>query len=119
MTNDEGFEYFCETVSAPKSKRERHLAELTPLEQDEFLLTEAMMAIQRRAQREMEPFGKALGQLEFAKPPAPVMLPDGRVMTYRGPVAEYRPTPAWLLYHGQQIVQAEAEQQRAELAKLI
>ncbi len=43
-------------------------------------------AAKRALDAEIKPWVDELMQIEMCKPPAPVMLPDGRMMIYTGPL---------------------------------
>lgn len=69
-------------------------------EEAEFVLKEFIADEQRRLQTVLKPYMDELCHVSMRKPPAPLMMPDGRVMRYVGPTAEdiggpYK-APRWL-----------------------
>jgi hypothetical protein len=67
------------------SKRDDYLAELSPAERREFELKEQLMALQREYQERAAPILKALSDIAMRKRPEPLVMPDGRIVTYIGP----------------------------------
>lgn len=52
-------------------------------------LLEQITLARQRYEREIEPFIKELSDIAFCEPPAPVPMPDGRVLHYVGPLASW------------------------------
>lgn len=50
-------------------------------------------ALRKEYQRKVDPLVKELADIAATEPPPPVVLPDGRVMQYVGPLPEWKEKP--------------------------
>lgn len=59
------------------------------MDEREWELIRSVQEAQREYQRKIEPYIKELAGIRACRPPPPVVLPDGRVFQYTGPL------PVW------------------------
>lgn len=64
---------------------------LTPMDRRERDLIEQIEALRREFMEKCEPLAKEIGDIRACRGPEPMLMPDGRLMTYIGPRPVWTP----------------------------